>query len=183
MACGRREYLADIDSIVNPDCELSQSLNHFILITRSLSRHVGILTSCRLVQGRKLAAMYPQLSALDLVFVFIKSLWRWPGCMRTVFVESAPVTRTHEQVRLLKPAHRTPQMGAIDGKDLKFLAFNSPHPAGNVCGLAIPWACIRISEFRHARLVLGERCKRSKRNPGGEPAIITEGRKQISKQG
>src|ERR1043166_4217191 len=57
MACGRSEDLADIDSIVYPDCELSQSLNHFVLMTRSLP--LPLLTSCRLIQGRKLAAVYP----------------------------------------------------------------------------------------------------------------------------
>src|SRR6266700_2654053 len=61
----------------------------------------------------------------------------------------------------LKPAHRTPKMSAVDGEDLKLFAFHSPHPAGNVGGLAVPWSGVRIAEFRHAGLVLGERCERA----------------------
>src|ERR1700741_4972137 len=114
----------------------------------------------RLIQCWKLASVYPKLPVLDLVFVFIESTRRWPGCMRAVFVKSAPVTRTHEQMRLLKPAHRTPKVRAIDRKDLKAFAFHPPHPAGDVGCLAVPRACVRIAKFRHARLVLRESVER-----------------------
>src|ERR1043166_6055585 len=109
--------------------------------------------------------MYPQLVVLDLVLVFVKSAWRWPGSMRTVFVESTTVTRTHEQVRFLKPAHRASEMSAIDRKDLKLVAFYPPHPARNVRSLTIPFARVGITKFRYARLVLWECCQRSKCNP------------------
>src|SRR5690349_6356289 len=103
--------------------------------------------------------MYPKLPVLDLVLVFVQSTRRWPGRMRTIFVESSPMTRTHEEVRFLKPAHGTPEMSAIDRKDLKLDAIRPSHLAGNVGGLTIPCVCVGITKFCDARLVLWECCQ------------------------
>src|SRR5258705_4770884 len=67
-------------------------------------------------------------------------------------------------MRLLKPAHGTPEVRAVHRKDLKLFAFRPPHPAGNVGCLAVPRACVRIAKFRHARLVLRETVERAKRS-------------------
>src|SRR4051794_13757829 len=72
-------------------------------------------------------------------------------------------------------------MGAVDREDLELVAFHSPYPARNVRGLTIPFACVGITEFRHARLVLGECCERAKCNPGCESTFVTEARKDVAK--
>src|SRR5258708_39583755 len=93
------------------------------------------------------------------------------------------MTGTHEEVRVLKPANGTPQMRAVDRKDLKLLAVHPPHPAGDVSGRTVPRACVRITVLRQPRLVLGEPSDRPKRNPRRERAFGAETGQEITKHG
>src|ERR1700692_259069 len=62
------------------------------------------------------------------------------------------MTRAHEQTGLREPTHRAAEMCAINGKNLKLLSFDTPHPTCRVCRLAVRWRHIRISERGETRL-------------------------------
>jgi hypothetical protein len=84
------------------------------------------------------AGLDKKVSTLDLVVVLKQSALRRPRGPRTVLVVSTPVARTHEEVRLSKPANRAAQMRAINSEYLEGLAVNVPNPAWNVGGFSVP---------------------------------------------
>src|SRR5579871_5513570 len=79
------------------------------------------------------------------------------------------MTGTHEQSRLREPAHRTAEVRAVDGEDLKALALHAPHPAWNLVGFAIPCIADGVRVLGQARLALGEFVEFAQ----GDPLAIT----------
>ena len=89
--------------------------------------------------------------------------------MRTIRIVNAAVARTHEQVGLREPAHRTSEVRAIDRKDLEILAVQVSHPAGNIRGLAIPGIGTGIPIGGEPGLACGKLFQSAER----EPRLIT----------
>src|ERR1700734_1859942 len=78
-------------------------------------------------------------SAINLVVIFEQSAFGGAGSARTILIINATMARAHEQARLRKPAHRTPQMRAVDGEDLKILPVHVANPAGDIRRVSVPW--------------------------------------------
>src|SRR5262249_44347389 len=116
-------------------------------------------------QRGELPAQHQQLPVLDLVLVLIERTRRRSGGVVAVRVEHAAVTRAHEQTGALEPAHRTPEVRAVDREDLELVARDAPHPARDVRGVAVPGAGERIAVGRQPGLVLGEIGHRTERDP------------------
>ena len=57
-------------------------------------------------------------------------------------------------------------MRAVDGENLKFLAFDMPHPAWDITRRSIPWPCIGVSVGREPCLTRGKAFERAERDPG-----------------
>src|SRR5260221_2894462 len=89
-------------------------------------------------ERRDEAAFHHQFAVFDFVLVFEKPARRRTGGTCAVFVISATVAWTQEEARLLEPAHRAAQVGAIDGEDLEPATVHAAHQAWNVAGLAVP---------------------------------------------
>ena len=89
--------------------------------------------------------------------------------MGTIGIVNPPVARTHEQVGLGKPAHGTPQVRAIDRKDLEILAVEVSDPAGNIRRLAIPGIGNGIAKGRETSLAYRKLFHSAKR----EPRLVT----------
>src|ERR1700754_1784842 len=90
------------------------------------------------------------------------------------------MTRTHEQMRFLKPAHRTTEMRAVDGEDLKLISLHASYPAWDIGCLSVPGSRIGVLVFREARLVLRETANWAKRNPRLEWASRSKAGGQIT---
>src|SRR5215475_12799453 len=93
------------------------------------------------------------------------------------------MTRAHEQVRLLKPAHRAAEVCAVDGEDLKLLTLNSPHPARDVCRRPVPGPRVRIAIGRKPRLTHWKAVQYAERDPRRERPSAAEAGKNIADDG
>src|ERR1044071_9478074 len=93
------------------------------------------------------------------------------------------MTGTHEQVRLLKPAHGAAEMRAVDGEDLKFLALDTPHPARNICRRPVPWPRVRVAVGRKPRLTRWKAIERAERDPRVVRPAASEAGKNIADDG
>src|SRR5271157_6065190 len=88
------------------------------------------------------------------------------------------MTGTHEQSGLRKPAHRTSEVCAVDGKDLKLFALYSADPAGSVVGVAVPGVRDGIAKLGESRLPFGKLIKLTEGDPTLVlPAISAENRR------
>src|SRR6185369_3113305 len=83
-------------------------------------------------------------------------------------------------MRLLKPAHRTTEMRAVDGEDLKLLSLHPPYPTWNIGCLSVPGSCIGVLVFRQTSLVLRETGNWPKRNPRFEWTSRAKAGEQIT---
>src|ERR1700752_5020077 len=93
------------------------------------------------------------------------------------------MTRTHEQVRLPKPADRTTEMRAVDREDLKLVSLFASYPTGNIGCLTVPRTCVRVRVFREARLVLRKIGNWPNRNPRLIRSSLAKAGEQITKYG
>src|SRR5882724_734309 len=125
----------------------------------------GPLASKRLRQSRQSPAAHPNSALLNLVLVLIESARRRSGSVRAVFIKRAAVAGTHEQVRLLEPSHRAPEMRAIDREDLKLLPGKPSHPTGDVCRFAVPRPSVWIAIRRQTGLIFRKIFQRTEQNP------------------
>src|SRR5262249_17993373 len=98
--------------------------------------------------------------------IFDKPALRWARGAPAVAVVHSAVTRTHEQTRLREPANRTPQMHAVDGKNLKLIAFRVPYPASRVRRLAIGWRHIWVPKGGQPSLPLRKFTNGTQWHPG-----------------
>ena len=80
-------------------------------------------------------------------------------------VVHATVTWTHEKAGLLEPADRTPEVRAINRKDLIGLPVHIPNPAWNICGISIRWIRDGISIRGEASLTGRKLFEIAERNP------------------
>src|SRR5258708_2134207 len=99
-----------------------------------------------------MAAQNLQLAALDFVLIFEEPARRRTRNVRSVFIKRAPMARTHEQPRFLKPAHRAAEMGAIDRENLERLRVHPAHPTWNFSGVPVPRLADRVAIDGQARL-------------------------------
>src|SRR5258708_23505425 len=98
-----------------------------------------------LTGGRHLASFDEKSSILNLVAVLEQAALGRSRGAQTVLVICSAVTGTHEQTRLWKPANRTSEVRAVDGKDLESLIVNVSDPACYVSRFAIPGIHDRVS--------------------------------------
>jgi hypothetical protein len=80
---------------------------------------------------------------------------------------------TKKQSGLRKPANWTAQMRAVDREDLELIAFDMPHPARSVRGLAIGRANVWMSKGRQACLALRKLAGGAKRHPGAKASAAS----------
>src|SRR5262249_46838793 len=105
-------------------------------------------------------------AVLDFVRILKKTAFRRTGSARAIPVIRSAMARTHEETRLRKPADRTAQMRAVDGKDLELFSCDTPYPAGRVRCLAIGRHDVRILKRGQARLAFREFTDISQWHPG-----------------
>jgi hypothetical protein len=89
--------------------------------------------------------------------------------VRAIGIVNAAVARTHEEVGLREPSHRTSQVCAIDGKNLEGLPVQISNPARNICRLSIPRIGDGIPKCSEPGLAYGKLFQSAKR----EPPLIT----------
>jgi hypothetical protein len=85
--------------------------------------------------------------------------------MCTVGIVDPAVARTHEEVRLREPSHRTTEMRTINREDLEGRSVQVPYPARNIGCLAIPWIDVWIPIYRQPGLALWKLLQRAHRKP------------------
>src|SRR5215467_8060892 len=120
----------------------------------------------------QLTGLNNDLAFLNLPRIFNKPALRRSRCARAVAVVDAAVTRTHEQTGLREPANRASQMHAVDGKHLKFIGSDIPHPTSRVRCLAIGWRYIWIPKGGEPCLAFRKLADSTQWHPGeiGVPA-------------
>ena len=106
------------------------------------------MPACRIPQwlrkGGLLARSDKELILIQPIFVFEESARRRTGRPFAILVICATMTGTQEEPRLRKPAHRTPQVRAIDGEYLEFVRRDPSNPARCLGRIPIPGAGERI---------------------------------------
>jgi hypothetical protein len=102
--------------------------------------------------------------------------------MGTIRIVSAAMTGTHEQAGLRKPADRTSEMRAVDGKNLERLAIHIPYPARNICGLPVCGSRHRVPIGGQPRLPCRKLAEWAEREPGfvSGPSLTKYRRKDVA---
>src|ERR1700730_6824074 len=85
--------------------------------------------------------------------------------MRSILIKCAPVARTHEQPRLLKPTNRATKVRAVDRKNLEVICVDSADPARHLGRVSVPGLADRVPIHGQSRLALGKAIQRTERNP------------------
>src|SRR5262249_17918584 len=84
---------------------------------------------------------------------------------RAIRVVGAAVAGAHEEVRLGEPAHRTAEVGTVDGEDLEPVLVDAPDPAGEIGGRPVVRPPRRVPERRQPGLADRELERRAEGDP------------------
>src|SRR4030095_13791233 len=108
---------------------------------------------------------------------------RWSASVRAIVIICSAMARTHKQMRLFEPAHRTSEMRAIDRENLKFFPGEPPHPTRDVRRRAIPGSGVWIAIGCQSRLIFRKIFQSSEHNPRLRRDIAAEAGEDIPDHG